>query len=213
MKNIFQFIGTLILVLVSIPAILWLAKTFLYADVLERWSGRDVEGGLAVRFANWYDLLVAFGRAPTHWLQGLGFNAFSMVTTAGSKEEYPHNMFVEVFAEEGLVMFTLLVVILIRCFRDGLWLFRRFLDDPVHRASVSCLIALTIYYFLIANKQANLWGNGMMFMFLCMLSRLRRRTEIEDLETGFVPEAFHESAGETDEGPFEPGQLVGGMAR
>lgn len=199
-KNVFQFIGTLVLALISVPVILWLAKNFLSADVLYRWSGRDVEGGIAVRIQNWLDLLAAWARSPTHWLQGLGFNAFSVATTAGSKEEYPHNIFVEVFAEEGLLMFSLLVLVALRSFRDGLWLFRRFLAFPVERASVSALIGLGAYYFLIANKQANLWGNGMMFMFFCIIARVRARTEAEDAEAGF--DAWNSEAEAED--PLEP---------
>lgn len=197
-KNIFQFIGTLVLALVSVPVILWLAQNFLSADVLYRWSGRDVEGGIAVRIQNWLDLLAVWARSPAQWLQGLGFNAFSVVTTAGSKEEYPHNIFVEVFAEEGLLMFSLLVLLTLQSYRNGLWLFRRFVAQPVERASVSALIGLTAYYFLIANKQANLWGNGMMFMFFCIIARIRLRTEAGDAEAGFDARQF-----ETDE-PLEP---------
>lgn len=213
-KNVFQFIGTLALTLMAVPVILWLAKNFLSADVLYRWSGRDVEGGIAVRLQNWLDLLIAWARSPTHWLQGLGFNAFSVVTTAGSKEEYPHNLFVEVFAEEGLLMFTLLVIVTFRSFRNGLWLFRRFIANPVERASVSALIGLSFYYFLIANKQANLWGNGMMFMFFCVMSRLRRRTEVEDTAMGY--DASSSELQLEDEHAPEPGMaepVAGGATR
>ena len=106
-------------------------------------------------------------------------------------------------------MFTLLVVITFRAFRNGLWLFRRFVASPVERASVSALIGLSFYYFLIANKQANLWGNGMMFMFFCVTSRIRRRTEIEDATKGFdhwssEPELEPEHAAETGVALAEP---------
>jgi hypothetical protein len=107
-----------------------------------------------------------------------------------------------VLAEEGLPMFVLMLLIFFRTFRDGLWLFRRFAEQPVERASVSALIALALYFFLIANKQNNLWGQGPLFLYCCMIARIRARTaEADALDAAYeVP-----AASETEEAdPAQP---------
>ncbi len=179
-KNVFQFVATLVLVVLVVPLLVWLAQTFLYADVLGRWDTEQLSGGFAVRLLNDIDLLAVWAGNPVAWIAGLGFNAFAVVTTAGAKEHYPHNIFVEVLAEEGLPMFVLMLLVFFRTFRDGLWLFRRYAEQPVERASISALIALALYFFLIANKQNNLWGQGPLFLYCCMIARIRARTAEAD---------------------------------
>lgn len=179
-QNIFQFIATLVIVMLVVPLLLWIAQTFLYADVLGRWDTQQLSGGFAVRVLNDLDLLSVWASTPVAWITGLGFNAFAAVTTAGAKEHYPHNIFVEVLAEEGLPMFVLMLLVFFRTFRDGLWLFRRYAEQPVERASISALIALALYFFLIANKQNNLWGQGPLFLYCCMIARIRARTAEAD---------------------------------
>lgn len=201
-KNVFQFIATLVLVVLVVPLLLWVAQTFLYADVLGRWDTEQLSGGFTVRLMNDLDLLAVWAGNPVAWIAGLGFNAFAVVTTAGAKEHYPHNILVEVLAEEGLPMFVLMLLIFFRTFRDGLWLFRRFAEQPVERASVSALIALALYFFLIANKQNNLWGQGPLFLYCCMIARIRARTaEADALDAAYeVP-----AASETEEAdPAQP---------
>jgi hypothetical protein len=207
-KNIFQFIATLIAVVVVVPLIVWLAQTFLYADVLGRWDTEQLSGGFAVRVLNDLDLIAVWAGNPVAWLAGLGFNAFAVVTTAGAKEHYPHNIFVELLAEGGLVMFVLLILVLLRTFRDGLWLFRRHSEQPVERATVSALLAMALYFFLIANKQNNLWGQGPMFMYCCMIARMKARTE----EADALDPNFAHAMEPTDEGFSEDSPALHGAA-
>ena len=213
-QNVFGFIGTLITVAIVVPVVLFLAQRFLYSDVLGRWDAADLSGGFGVRVSNWLDVLQVWARTPTAWIFGLGLNAFSSVTTEGSKEGYPHNIFVETITECGLPMMVLLVWMIWSTARDCRWLFRRYADEPANRVSVAALIALGLYFFLIANKQANLWGQGVMFMYFCIIARLRRRTEIADEQAGYA-DSFDDSAEvESDEhGSDGSAALPAGMGR
>jgi hypothetical protein len=206
-QNVFQFVATLVLVVLVVPLLVWLAQTFLYADVLGRWDTQQLSGGFAVRVLNDLDLLSVWASNPVAWLTGLGFNAFAAVTTAGAKEHYPHNIFVEVLAEEGLPMFVLMLLVFFRTFRDSLWLFRRFSEQPVERASISALIALALYFFLIANKQNNLWGQGPLFLYCCMIGRIRARTAEADAMEPAWEAPLDESVGDAPAGarPALPG--------
>lgn len=204
-QNVFGFIGTLLTAAIVVPVVLFLAQRFVYSDVLGRWDAADLSGGFGVRLLNWFDVLQVWGRTPSAWAFGLGLNAFSSVTTAGSKEGYPHNIFVETLTECGLPMVLLLLWMIWSTARDCRWLFRRFAEDPANRVSVAVLIALGLYFFLIANKQANLWGQGVMFMYFCIIARLRRRTELAD---ELEPAVFAES----DEGEHESHESDEAMA-
>jgi len=179
-QNIFGFIGALITAVIVVPAVVLLAQKFVYSDVLGRWDAADLSGGFSVRLANWVDVIHVWARTPSAWTFGLGLNAFSTVTTEGSSEGYPHNIFVETLTECGLPMLVLMLWMLWSTARDCRWLLRRYSEEPAERVSVAILTALALYFFLIANKQANLWGQGVMFMYFCVIARVRRRTEIAD---------------------------------
>lgn len=179
-KSFTNFIGTIVGVGVIFPAIYFLATKFMYTDVLNRWGAEDLEGGTGVRVSNMTDLLLVWVRSPFAWIVGLGFNAFSAVTTAGSMEKYSHNMSIDILTELGIPMFILYILIIYITSRHSLWLFQRFKEQPQERASVSVLLALCVYQLLLVNKQSNLWGNQMFFFYVILLARLHIRTVVSD---------------------------------
>ena len=179
-KSFKNFIGTIVGVGVIFPAIYFLATKFMYTDVLNRWNAEDLAGGTGVRILNIIDLLLAWVQSPFAWFVGLGFNAFSAVTSAGSREGYSHNMSIDILTELGIPMFVLYLVIIYISIRHSLWLFQRFKEQPLERASISVLLALFVYQLLLVNKQANLWGNQMFFFYVILLARLHKRTVVSD---------------------------------
>jgi len=180
-KNIGNFIGTAIGLLILIPIVLFLASFVLDASELRRWDSDAIAGGSDVRIQNVFDLLNAFLQQPIAWVAGLGFNAFSAITS-GVHEPYSHVLFVDVLTELGIPMFVILCSILWLAGRDALWLFRRFADQPVERASISALLALLVYQMLLVNKQGYMWVAVSFFFFIAALPRLRARTEMADAE-------------------------------
>ena len=179
-KSFTNFIATIVGAGVILPAIYFLAIKFMYADVLNRWGAEDLAGGTGVRILNITDLLLVWVQSPLAWIIGLGFNAFSAVTSAGSMEKYSHNMSIDILTELGIPMFIVYILIIYISSRHSLWLFQRFKGQPQERASVSVLLALFVYQLLLVNKQSNLWQNQMFFFYAILLARLHIRTVVSD---------------------------------
>ena len=171
-QNIVKFFVTFAISIVSIAILATVLSSTLDADLLDRWGSNAMEGGAIDRFLNYQEALIAFLKSPLALLIGLGFNAFSSITLARGGD-YAHNIFIELITEAGLPALFLFIWILWIVYRDSRWLFTHFKDRPTERASIAILSALAVFYFLIANKQANLWGQCPMFMYFCMISRLK----------------------------------------
>lgn len=142
-----------------------------------RWSSAGLEEGLGSRMNGWVDLLNAQIESPISWILGLGFNAFTSVASSPGDVPYSHNVPIDILTELGIPAFIAFAVLLGRSTVDLVWLFRRTWNDAAERANVAMLAAFATYYLLIANKQGQLWGSGMLFMFLAIIARIRIREE------------------------------------
>ncbi len=206
-KNLLGFLGTSVGLLVLIPLVLILAQKILGAAEIRRWDADVLAGGTNVRIANVMDLINAFLQYPVAWFIGLGSNAFTAISAAGS-EPYSHVLFVDVLTELGIPMFVLLGIILSITVRDARWLFRRFANDPLGRASVSVLLALLAYQIFLVNKQGYLWAATAFYFYVVAITRLRLRTESADAESEvFVDEDSTSQTEHTDGVSFDEGHF------
>jgi hypothetical protein len=96
-------------------------------------------------------LIEAYLSHPQNWLQGLGTNAMSYF--AGIPVTYAHNAPVEMLCELGLIGLTLYIVACVLAFRMSRRLFQAHAEDPVDRATVAVLLAITFYSFTLSLKQ------------------------------------------------------------
>ena len=140
------------------------------ADI-NRWDPKFLLSASNARILNIIDLFRAFGSSPLALFIGLGFNAFSGVTSA-TLDTYAHNIFVEVLCELGIVFFLWLIVLLFVVLRAGNSLFRSVRDVPDLRASVATLLAIASFDLLIAQKEGQLWNHFDMYFHFCMIARL-----------------------------------------
>jgi O-antigen ligase len=83
-----------------------------------------------------------------------------------------HNIFIEVLCELGIPMFALLMMLLYLTFVRGWRLFIEASSDPAPRATVATLLALTAYDLLIAQKEGQIWNHFVLYMHICLISRL-----------------------------------------
>lgn len=202
-KNILGFIGTSVGLLILIPLVLILAQKILGSAEIRRWDADIIAGGTNVRIANVLDLLNAFLQHPVAWFIGLGSNAFTAVTSAGS-EPYSHVLFIDILTELGIPMFILLGIILSITILDSRWLFRRFTNDPLGRASISVLLALLVYQIFLVNKQGYLWAATSFYFYIVAITRLRMRTEFADAQSDmFVDEESTSQQELTDGASFD----------
>jgi hypothetical protein len=170
------FVGAVGATIIGFTAFSILAPIILTGYGITRWDTGSIEGSVAGRFQNVIDLIVAQFKAPTSWVIGLGYNAFTAISD-GSGEGYSHNLSADILSELGIPMFVLYVWMLVSIWRDGYWLFRRYQNRPIERSSVALLLALATYQFLLTQKQGYLWGAGTYFMFVIAIARLRHREE------------------------------------
>jgi hypothetical protein len=140
------------------------------ADI-NRWDPKYILGATNARILNIADLFQAFGSSPLALFIGLGFNAFTGVTSA-TLDTYAHNLFVEVLCELGVFFFVLLIVLLGTVLRAGRSLFLSVRDTPDLRAPVATLLAFASFDFLIAQKEGQLWNHFDMYLHFCMIARL-----------------------------------------
>ena len=167
-----QFVGGAVVAMILIPIGIWLIVPLIDPTLLKRWDADQITSGVAGRFQNILDLFAVWLRSPSTWIPGLGMNAFASLTTAGSKEGYVHNIFVEVLTEFGLPMFLLFCWLILATIQRVRGMLVYFSDDPEARASVVCIGAFAAYYLAIANKQGELWSQGPLFMYICIIARL-----------------------------------------
>ncbi|MBL9140728.1 MAG: hypothetical protein JNK53_02575, partial [Phycisphaerae bacterium] len=182
LKSLPTFIGTVIGAAVIVPAVFFVAQAVLLSEGTQRWDAVKMEEGVSIRFANALDLLGAFVTNPAAWIFGLGANGFSSISATTAGEGYVHNICVETISELGLPMFALFALLLAATTRQAFWLFRRYSDSPRERASLSVLLALAAYQFLLVNKQGNLWSNGMVFVYMIFIAKLHKLTQTDDDE-------------------------------
>ena len=192
-KNLFSFLATSLGLIVLLPITLWVAQVVLGDVGLRRWDADVIAGGTEVRIANIMDLLGGFVTNPAAWLVGLGFNAFTSISTAGS-EPYSHVMFIDIFAELGIPLFILFAISMYTTARNSIWLFRRFRDEPTQRATLAVLFSFFAYQILLMNKQGYLWAAGSFFFIVLILSRLKFRTEESDFELEIIDHDLNTTA-------------------
>jgi hypothetical protein len=171
LKNIRSFGALAGAIVVGYAGIAWIADYVAGESDINRWDVKYLLGASNARLLNIIDLLQAFGSSPQALFVGLGFNAFTGVTSA-TLDTYAHNIFVEVLCELGVFFFAWLLVLLFIVLRAGYSLFRSVRDVPELRAPVATLLAITSFDLLIAQKEGQLWNHFDMYFHFCLIARL-----------------------------------------
>ncbi len=199
-RNVFAFLGTVILVSILLFGALLIAGQVLDFEGLKRWDASTLLTGSAVRSSNAMDILRAFARDPVAWLMGLGFNAFPFYSPAVT-EGYSHTLFVDILTELGLPVFLV--------FLWAMWITYGSLRSVANaaptesgRVSVLVLAALLLYEVLLVNKQGNLW---LAFPFFLLAALAQRIADRERAFGGLVQDGFPEVGGDEDDAPSEDG--------
>lgn len=141
----------------------------------QRWTEagatEDVQGRLAMVTA----LLSKWSESSISILFGLGNSAATDPSIVG---HYPHNMPLEILGEEGLVGFTLLLLILGATVKSFLHARRQVSGNADHEAVLAAAGATFIFSFLLSLKQGSLLGNNVVFMAALIVARLSAASSI-----------------------------------
>jgi len=161
------------------------------ADI-DRWDPRYVLGALNARLANISELLQEFYTRPQALAVGLGYNAFSAVTSA-AEDAYSHNIFIDAICELGVPAFLVLCFLLFTVARQARELFYHVSQHLDERVVVITLLGLSGFDLLIAQKEGQLWNHFVMYMHFCIIARLRL-TRTADLAAS---ETYDAESGDT----------------
>lgn len=134
------------------------AKTFLFSSAAgERFSGENLSEGLNSRLYYATTLLGEYFANPGHYLQGMGIGSFNLYVSAGEDDgsSYPHNLFVEIIADHGLIGFGLLLLIILVSGIHTYKLLRMVQSGLIERHAVAIALAISGYVTLISMKQGS----------------------------------------------------------
>ncbi len=126
------------------------------------------------RASNVVFLAKAWASSPIAPVVGLGYYAFS---SFGLGIEYSHVIAADMLFELGIPGAILYVALLVLSFQTCRTLVREAADDDVDRSRVGAFVGLIAFYFLLSNKQGDLWGIVTFFMLVCAAHRVRIRRE------------------------------------
>ena len=127
-----------------------------------------MQGAMSGRLEQAFRLTRLWYGTPETLLFGLGNSASFDSRILGI---YPHFVPLEVLAEEGVIGFTIFLLILFLASKVVLQCYRYAQRFPSERPIIACLIATFFYSLLLALKQGSLLGNLELFMFGILLGK------------------------------------------
>jgi hypothetical protein len=145
------------------------AKRFSYDELLEG------DSSATERWQNVRALFDAWSMRPQAFFVGIGYFSFGVI---GGGAVYSHVIVADLVFELGIPGVVALVVLSWSTFVACKTLFMDHAGDPVERNSVAILIAVTSLFYLLANKQGDLWGSTGLFMLMAIVGRLKSRAEL-----------------------------------
>ncbi len=154
---------------------LFVAKRFLFSsEASERFSGESLSSGVDSRMYYAKTLLGEYLASPGQYIQSMGTGSFNLYVDAGSGEgfSYPHNLFVEIIADHGLIGFGLLLLIVLVSGIHTFKLLRMVHSGLIERHAVAIVLAISGYVTLISMKQGSYLVLPLPFYAYLVLSKL-----------------------------------------
>jgi O-antigen ligase len=143
----------------------------------ERWDIRMMVEDISGRFEMVWLFLDAWIASPSHWLFGLGTNAWADVYGASDVGgNYVHNIAVEVLCEHGLVGAAILIATVVLTVRAGVRMWSLHRDDPALRSAAAVFLALGAFMLFNSLKQGSITSGAPFFIWL-VLAKISRREE------------------------------------
>ena len=177
-RNFGGFVAAVGGAIVIALAVILLSSTLLEGFAAQRFSLDSLLYGsssTSERASNVVVLATAWASSPTAPLVGLGYYAFS---SFGLGIEYSHVIAADMLFELGIPGAVLYVALIVLSFQTCRALVRDAAADDVDRSRVGAFVALIAFYFLLSNKQGDLWGIVTFFMLVCAAHRVRIRRDL-----------------------------------
>jgi hypothetical protein len=174
-RNIGSFVAGVVGMALIGLLVVTLASTLLEGFAAKRFSVEELLYGsssTSERISNVGVLASAWASSPIAVFVGVGYYAFS---SFGLGIEYSHVVAADMLFELGIPGAVLYLCLVVREFGVCRWLLRVGRDDDVMRPVTALYVSLVLFYFLLSNKQGDLWGIVTLFMLVCAADRVRAR--------------------------------------
>lgn len=177
MRSWKAFFSTILIVGVVIAMALVLSSTLLEGFAAKRFSVDEMLYGsssTSERVQNVTTLMSHWLSSPFAVLVGLGYYAFS---SYGMGIDYSHVVAADALFELGIPGAAGYIAVLVMTFQNCKRLMRAGIDTGYYRAAVALCIGILGFYYLLSNKQGELWGCTTLFMLMCIVARLVSRID------------------------------------
>ena len=178
-RNVVGFFVTVAgLATVGLLAIV-IASTLLQGFAAQRFSLESILYGASsadTRVNNVMLLYSAWASSPFAWFAGLGILAYNSID-ANALNPYSHVVFADALFELGIPGAAFMGGYVYTSCTSLRRLFLSQQGDPFGRASVTVLIAMSIYLIFLANKQGFIWNLHSLFLFTLVGQRLAARID------------------------------------
>jgi hypothetical protein len=154
---------------ISLGGLVLLSIYLGYESLSERWGTERLSADVGGRLEGALDVVAAAYESGFGIVFGLGNSASFSERLLGF---YPHNIPLEILAEEGLVGFTLYAMVLLAVWRSLLVTFRASAANTLARNVWGFLGSLVAFEFLLTLKQGNLLGSWRFFMVAILVCKL-----------------------------------------
>jgi O-antigen ligase len=129
-------------------------KLFVGAQNRERWDIWMMFQDTMLRMNMVNELLTAYLASPSHWLFGLGTQAYPAFSSL-QHADYVHNVAAEILCQHGIVGFALFIGMIVLLIKHTYRLWMMYYDDPAMRSTVAVLTAICFYSLLLSLKQGS----------------------------------------------------------
>lgn len=158
-----------LLVLLIAPLIIILGKIGMFDVVLIRLSelfkSIDSDTSALGRLNRYMVALDMWGKKP---LIGNGIGSFSLFYNGVDMRDYPHNIFLEILSELGIVGFVAFFLLIINSLYNG-WILFKNKFKAIDSLQMTLILAF-LYLFINANVSGDINDNRLMFTFISLLS-------------------------------------------
>ncbi len=162
-------IGSYILLIIMASFLIFIAGSFIndiWSDS-SRWSKDENTEVVMDRFRASIMLLKIWVEDPFAIIAGLGNgSSYDLIGF------YPHNVPVEILAEEGIIGFCIYLIILILVYKKIRWLLKMSSKDKERRTVVVIIMSILLFYLLLSLKQGSLLGNMVFFMMVILVGKM-----------------------------------------
>jgi O-antigen ligase len=206
MTNWKGFVGT------GVTVVLLLGAASVLVDVIvgeeSRWSGETMtETWQASRLETSKIVLEAWADGgPVRWVVGLGYEASFAPSLLGA---YPHLVMLQALAEQGIIGFVLLWLVVLLAARSVVRLWPRVTDDPNQRGLIAGLAALFLFEVILSFKQGSTLAFYNAYAFAVILGRLEMTVPEPAHAEPDAAESAHGSDEAWDDDPCDPDGLPG----